>query len=270
MTSDTRGRTSRLPALLARRRPLVAASVCDDATSEAVDRAAAAGLDVLELRVDRFGDIGAGHVRATARRLARVPTVATARVPVDGGSWAGDDRARLALLADVAADVDAVDVELSLGDDLGPVVDAARRAGAAVVVSHHDMSSTPPADVLLDLVSRAAATGADLVKLATWTATPADVATLVAVTVAAADDEPADTDAGPARHGTRSADDGTGTHRPPVAVMGMGPFGAVTRVLLPVLGSRLTFARLEDQPSVPGQLSLADTVTMLRRFVPDA
>lgn len=251
MTSDTRGRTSRLPALLARRRPLVAASVCDDATSEAVDRAAAAGLDVLELRVDRFGDIGAGHVRATARRLARVPTVATARVPVDGGSWAGDDRARLALLADVAADVDAVDVELSLGDDLGPVVDAARRAGAAVVVSHHDMSSTPPADVLLDLVARAAATGADLVKLATWTATPADVATLVAVTVAA-------------------ADDGTGTHRPPVAVMGMGPFGAVTRVLLPVLGSRLTFARLEDQPSVPGQLSLADTVTMLRRFVPDA
>ena len=90
--------------------------------------------------------------------------------------------------------------------------------------------------------SGARAAGADLVKIATKASEIADLQTLATFTMEAA---------------------GQG-----VIVVAMGSFGPASRVLLPCLGSRMTFAS-GPQHEVAGQLSFEQTSEALRRFSPE-
>ena len=73
---------------------------------------------------------------------------------------------------------DAIDVEqFTRPDVLDQVVEAARAAGVAVVMSSHDFTGTPPHDEIVSRLLRQQELGADVVKLAAMPATPADVLT---------------------------------------------------------------------------------------------
>ena len=221
--------------------PAVAASFSDRSTDEAIALAWAEGLDVFELRIDRNTSLEPASVVADVQRFSELPTIATIRTRVDGGEWSGSDGERLELFSEVLSFVDGIDIELT-SDALHPmVIDEAKAAGAVVVVSHHDFTSTPPAGALADIAHRAKDLGADFVKISVMANSAADLATMAAFTI-------------------EHSDLG-------VITISMGAEGTASRVLFPLLGSRLTYAST-NQWHVSGQLSYTDTIAELRRFSP--
>lgn len=220
----------------------VAVSVADDVVDADLTGLVAGGLDVAEARIDRFTSVAPADVVANVARMAAlVPVLATIRSRVEGGDWDGTEEDRLALFEQVAPLAAAVDIELSSSATLPAVIAAARQHEVTVVVSAHDFDRTPSLHELTTTVARARNAGADVVKVATLASTPEDLRVLTALALAEAD-------AG-------------------VIVVAMGAQGPASRVFLPLLGSALTFASV-GPPSVPGQMSFADTVDALRRFSP--
>ncbi len=196
------------------------------------------GLSLLEARVDLFGSVEPAHVISSVNEARAIaPVLGTVRSSAEGGAWKRSERERLALYRALAPHVDALDVELD-AKIRGAVVRAARRARRLVVLSHHDFKKTPSSTRLDAVVLRGAQAGADIIKIATFVRSRADVETLGRLLT---------------RHASL-----------PLVVIGMGTRGKVTRVLFPALGSLFTFASLEKK-TAPGQLGLAETIRGLKQ-----
>jgi 3-dehydroquinate dehydratase-1 len=223
---------------LGERPRLVAAG--GDAEVGALANAAAA--DVVELRGDLFADPSVTEVTAALERLAAAgrPILFTARAASEGGR-AMDEERRAALYDAALPFVQALDVEIAsraLVERLAPL---ARARGCLLILSAHDFSQTPSTDDLATVAERGRALGADVVKLATTTQSFADVQTLLAVTLA---------------------------QRPAgVVTLGMGPYGPLTRIVLPAAGSLLTYGSV-GRPTAPGQIAVAEIRRVFDSLLP--
>lgn len=180
-------------------------------------------LDVVELRLDLLGHVPAND----GLRALSVPLLATVRHPDEGGAKGIGNADRLALYEGAMDVVQAVDVELASVRAMSRVIEGARRAGRKVVLSVHDFEQVPPAARVRRLLRRAVDAGADVFKIAATPGKPSDIGVLLELL-----------DAPPI----------------PVAVMGMGPFGKVSRLLLARCGSVLNYGWI-DRPAVEGQWS---------------
>jgi 3-dehydroquinate dehydratase-1 len=231
-----------LRARLAGGAPLVAVSFGDDDAEGDAARARALGVDLAELRIDWYRGTDPAAVRRTtaAFRAAGLATLATIRSRAEGGHWAGDERARGALFEAVLPEVDAVDVELSSAGIRPGVIAAARAADRPVIVSFHDFERTPDEAALRATVEAARAAGADVVKISTMAHGAADLRVLAGLLL---------------RYDS-------------MIVIGMGADGAGSRVLFPLLGSRVTYSSIGGRPA-PGQLPFAETVRLLETFSPE-
>jgi 3-dehydroquinate dehydratase-1 len=204
--------------------------------------ARAEGADLVEVRADLFDDPEPTAMVAALRRLraAGRPVIFTVRSAAEGGKPL--DEARRATLYEAALPhVDAIDAEIistALTVDLVP---AARAAGRLVILSAHALEATPPQDGLLSLVDRGFGLGADVVKLAAHAAAIEDLRTLLAVTLA--------------------------SRRRGIVTLAMGPFGPLSRIVLPAAGSLLTYGHV-GTPTAPGQLAVAELADLLRRLHP--
>jgi len=197
--------------------------------------------DVLEIRADLIGEAADAWIREEGGAVrARIPILLTLRAASEGGQWTGTPEARVARCAALLPFVDAVDVELR-APEAESLVRAAHAAGRCALASFHDFASTPDAAALADLLAQGAATGADIVKFATWTRADEDIGRLEALLRI--------------------------EHRPPLSLLGMGPMGAASRVLLAMAGSCLTYGFL-DAVSAPGQLSSGELVERLEQHLP--
>lgn len=193
--------------------------------------------DFLEIRLDCLASGGL----APSGMLAGLglPLLITARHPAEGGAGGLGAVARRRLLLDALPRAAAVDVEWRSVATLAGVLDEAARRGVSRVISMHDFRRTPSLGVLRRKVRQASQAGADVVKIATTLRGPADLATLLQLLAMKA--------------------------RPPLALMGMGPLGRVSRLALAVAGSCLNYGYL-DRPQVPGQWPAA----RLRQLITEA
>jgi 3-dehydroquinate dehydratase-1 len=193
-----------------------------------------ASCDVVEFRIDAYPQSVAAIRPVIA--ASPVPALVTVRDPREGGLNSMGLTPRHALLLSLVEEAKLVDIEIANLEAFRDVVAQARERGALVVGSFHDFRGTPEAGVLDDLVAEARALGADIVKLAVTVSRPAELV------------------------GLASMLDGA----PPgsLSVMGMGPLGAVSRLLCGQLGSALNYGFL-DQPSVPGQWPAAELKRLL-------
>jgi len=230
----------RIGALELETRPRVAVPFADAPTRAEVLLLAQQGLDVAELRVDRFARVDAASVLASLDVFAGVPLLATIRSAAEGGGWKGTEADRLALFRALIPRVDAVDVEIA-SEIARDVIDAARGAGKLAIASFHDFAKTPSAEALADVVARGRALGADVVKIATAVANRSDVRSLARLLVDASDIG--------------------------LIAIGMGDAGVATRVLFPALGSLLTYAH-GGNATAPGQIPLVEMQQLLRRLFP--
>ena len=182
--------------------------------------------DLLELRLDHFAD----DPQALDGLLAAPPRplVVTVRRADEGGAASGlDDTARRRLYERSLPEATCVDVEVRSFDALAEVVKAAGDGGVRIIGSFHDFEGTPSVARLRELAELAVHAGADVFKVATLLRDPGDLARLL-------DFLQAET-------------------RLPLAVMGMGPLGRVSRLVLARAGSVLNYGYLGEAAQVPGQ-----------------
>lgn len=228
-----------------RDRPVVCVPIVATTAADALALAAQAAShapDVIELRADHLAERTPGAIAALLPRLAErgVPLLFTNRVANEGGAQGGDEDARVAtILAAIESGIPAlVDLELATAPALRDrAIDAGKRRGVPIILSSHDFAATPPDEELLARLAAMAGAGADAAKLALMPREMGDAVRLLALCRAA-------------------------TALPdalPLAAMGMGPLGAITRVIGHRAGSALTFAALAaGGGSAPGQLTLAE------------
>jgi 3-dehydroquinate dehydratase-1 len=205
---------------------------------------ARAHADALEFRMDMASD----PLGALAAYDGDLPLIATNRVDWEGGGAADTDARVDALLTAVDTPaVEAVDVELAAlrGEgavDATPVVERAREADVAVVVSTHDFERTPARDRLETLLSAAARRG-DVGKLAVTAESPDDVLALLGATRAAT------------------------VRGETVATMAMGEAGRHSRAVAPIYGSRVGYAPVDPAAATaPGQFDLATLADLIDRL----
>jgi len=139
------------------------------------------------------------------------------------------DGERLNLLtASVEAGASFVDVELDSDREYREtIVGKCRSKGCRVIISHHDYEKTPGREELVRIIAACFRSGADITKIACRVNSNKDAARLMGLL---------DSDL-------------------PLVVIGMGPQGAITRIVAPLLGSPFTYAALEKgREVVEGQL----------------
>jgi 3-dehydroquinate dehydratase-1 len=200
--------------------------------------------DLLELRVDHFAS-APERLEPLAAESPR-GLIVTVRAASEGGHGELDGRSRRALYERFLPRAHFVDIELSSLADLGPVAGQARQTEGGLIVSHHDFRAALGLAALRELAGRAAAAGAALFKVAMLAEEPRHVSVLLEFL--------------------------TTETRLPLAVMGMGRLGRVSRLAAAALGSRLNYGYLDEVEQVPGQWPAAvlrARIDELRRDAPE-
>jgi 3-dehydroquinate dehydratase type I len=165
--------------------------------------------------------------------------IATNRRREEGGRWEGSEAERRHLLEEaLSLGVHGLDVELASETGWRREL-YARRGNTRLILSWHDFSKTPDNSALENILDEMLAADADILKIVTWAAAPADnlrVLSLIPRAQAAGRE---------------------------IISFCMGPLGAWSRLAAPFLGSYLTFAPFSRKKgSAPGQI----TVNEMRRM----
>jgi 3-dehydroquinate dehydratase-1 len=185
--------------------------------------------DLFELRLDRLVGM-ADQVERTLPKLRR-PLIITARDPHEGGANKLRLRQRRDLLGRFLNHADYIDVELRSARALRSLLAIAKTKNVRRIISFHDFKSTPSARILATKAREAKSQGADIFKVATGTDTPMELGRLLEFMTSS-------------------------RLNVPLAVMGIGKFGAISRALLARAGSVLIYASVAAATDVEGQMSL--------------
>ena len=197
-------------------RTAIVETVTADSMAELIDRRdQVIDADMVELRLDGVRGLDV----AAALQARKRPTIVTCRPVWEGGRWEGDEAGRRRIFAEaVSAGADYIDIERRAGwlPDI-------RGNKTRIVISDHDFTATPTD--IVERLRQMRRAGGDVLKLAVTTSTLPDVCRLKAAVAAARLDVP-------------------------IAVIGMGECGQVTRMVPSRFGSCWTYAGT----AAPGQL----------------
>lgn len=195
-------------------------------------------LDFLEIRVDSF--LGREEAVVAALPRLKLPLIITVRHSSEGGAQPATTANRRKSFRKFLPFATFIDIELRSVRALADVLGAAREAKVGTILSYHNFRTTPSDRELRGIVTASAAAKGDILKIATATSTPADLARLLSL---------------PCRFpGLR------------FSAMGMGRFGKVSRLLLAVSGSVLNYGFL-GEPQVNGQWPAALLKKRIRELV---
>ncbi|MDR0525056.1 MAG: type I 3-dehydroquinate dehydratase [Spirochaetaceae bacterium] len=184
--------------------------------------------DLAELRVDCLEP----DERLLIRRfpgLAGIPVILTIRRDLDGGYYSGGEGSRIALFAKGLTFADEnrqrnfayVDFEEYL--QVPTLDEAARTCGARIIRSYHNMTGVD--ENLGERLRNLQQTGDELVKVAVSPQTFEDVVRIFKA--------------------------GRETLSLEKILIGMGPLGGPTRILAELMGSRISYASVQDDPDLP-------------------
>lgn len=184
-------------------------------------------VDILELRVDAFES--KPEVLLAALPKLSSPLLLTVRHPSEGGAAKVSTARRRELIGQFLPFADWLDVELRSLILLREEIAVAREKGVRLVVSDHHFRGTPSLSVLKQRFRRAQVCRPDVVKVAATAETPVDLARLFEFYNWSQKVRP---------------------HQ--IALMGMGAFGQVSRLLFSAGGSVLNYGFL-GEAQVSGQ-----------------
>jgi len=211
-----------------------------DVLSERIQAVKSASPDIIEWRIDSLaGSIqkadAAGILRKIRNEAGDIPVLCTLRTAAEGGDCSIDGDAYRAFYKELceAGTPDAIDVEIcSKPCAAAEIIAEAHGRNIPVIGSCHNFQATPQASVILKTLKTMAAAGADIVKMAVYPHSEADVD---AVFDAAAQ--------------YRSMED----HRPFILIS-MGEAGKRTRIEALQAGTAMCFATAGGVSSAPGQI----------------
>jgi 3-dehydroquinate dehydratase-1 len=217
---------------------LVVATAHTAAGLRAAQRLGAPEVGYVEVRLDSLA--ASRGMKAEDIRRIKPPVLLTARHPAEGGLGVLSLPQRRVLLGEFLPWARAVDVELRSVRSMAGLLEEASRHKMRKVISFHDFRGTPTLKRLREIFRRAHCAGADVVKIAVHLRSARDLAALLQLQASA---------------------------RTPLATMGMGPLGKVSRLVLAAAGSRLNYGYL-DKPQVPGQWPALELVRRLEEVWP--
>lgn len=198
--------------------------------------------DLAEIRLDLLLAEKADVKSRPWKHLLPGPLLFTARRIEEGGGLMLDAATRTALLIDVLDDCALIDIEVASIPEMAPLLEELSQRGIPWIASYHDFKQVPPPAALLHAVERAANAGAAAFKAAARLNTAADLTQLAEFQLA--------------------------DHSIPVATMGMGPLGAVSRLLCAQCGSVLNYGYLGETTTAPGQWDCALLKLAVSRLTP--
>jgi 3-dehydroquinate dehydratase-1 len=183
--------------------------------------------DLFELRLDAL----VADLDAVQREIEKLPSplIITARHPREGGANNLSPTKRRGLLRRFLDHASYIDIELRSADSAAVILAAARAKKIRTIISFHDFRETPSVAKLHAIAHAAKSLGADVLKIATTTDTPVQLARLQEFFSA---------------------------HRMKIAAMGMGKLGRAARLWCAKRGSVFNYAHL-GTANVEGQLSVA-------------
>lgn len=190
--------------------------------------------DLVELRLDEL-NLSTSDIRSTLDGCD-FPLLITARHPAEGGKGSEDPAARVAMIEPLLDKAALIDIELRSVAGMTDLIQKAHHVGVSVVGSFHDFSATPAEHVLRGAADFAQQAGLDAIKIATFLNQSEDLALLLRLLA-----QP-----GRVRH----------------SVMGMGPLGRVSRLVLAKCGSLLNYGYLGES-NAPGQWPAAKLKKLL-------
>jgi len=204
-------------------------------------RAVEQGADLVELRLDGLRD------RRGWLELLKVksPAILTNRPEREGGRFRGSEEERIEpLLEGIAAGAACVDIELSTEKALlEKVLSSAKKRRVSVLMSHHDQTSTPQADELIEAVKDMARAGCDIAKVVTFAEDREDSLRVLDFLVRAQDEVTV-----------------------PVVAFATGEAGRLSRIAAPLLGSPIVYAAA-GKATAPGQFDVATTKMLVRKLL---
>ncbi len=180
--------------------------------------------DWVELRVDGLpAELSPTQVMEYRPQM---PLLITVRSQAEGGLRPMTDAERFSLMRAYLPYAKALDIEAAVIDQCPDIIAEAKAAGIIIIASSHDFQLTPGIEYLREQEKKARECGADIVKFAFRLNEAADIQTGVEL---------------------------FGKATEPLAVMGMGPLGPVSRLLYSQLGSCLIYGYIGDEEAAPGQ-----------------
>lgn len=221
--------------------PLVVGSVADAATLRSLlQTEQKPDADMLELRVD--GLLRGMKPEELAAVSLQMPMLLTVRTQEEGGLYPfADTQSRAEMAFRLLPQAAALDWEIAHLAEVPHLVEAAKKAGVPIIASAHDFEKTPSEDTLRTLEIRARELGADVVKFAFALNRAEDMQVGVNLLRRASG---------------------------PMAVMGMGALGPVSRLLYAQYGSCLVYGYFGDSPTAPGQWSTVQFSAALSSLSP--
>lgn len=189
-------------------------------------------IDLAEIRADYLErDELEGIDRLPAK--TQVPLIFTLRRKSDGGRYQGDEEERAVILGRAAASgYEYLDLESDVRFD--SVESKCKKTGCRIIRSLHDFAGVP--ENLSDLIEALSSARGEIPKLAIMPQSISDLMQIIS-----------------------AADSHRGKEK---IIIGMGPWGFLTRILAKRLGSYLTFTSPVDREAAPGHidpLTLCDT-----------
>jgi|Deesub1362A_J573_1020465.scaffolds.fasta_scaffold00023_76 3-dehydroquinate dehydratase-1 len=228
------------------KRPAICASIIANTVEEYLeDVRGVDGADIIEIRADglnvRSHDIQRAYKSEIKRLLRNVriqtdlPVILTLRGEKEGGAFAGTEADRIECIRDSLKLADIVDIELAMeGEQRDELIKEARQMNKKVIVSYHDLSSTPAEDAMMSILEEEVEIGANVAKLAVTANSKKDVIKLLNV--------------------TREMAEGMEV---PICTIAMGDYGRISRIVAPFFGSVMTYGYVSNE-TAPGQLSILE------------
>lgn len=207
--------------------------------------------DLIEWRIDALEGLGEkvdwlellGEISTTC---ASIPLIFTCRSHLEGGFQELAPGVRQVLIEKAMASglVDIVDIEMCNKDAfIDEIRQTAKEFGTHLIFSHHNFTSTPSENFLVEQLVKAESLGADIGKVAVMPTCYSDVLTLLQASLRA-------------RSGPVSI---------PLVTISMGEPGVVSRVAGGLFGSDITFAA-GSESSAPGQVAVRELRRSMELF----
>jgi len=190
------------------------------------------GADLIEVRVDALLASGVDSEKILdALRIRKNAVLLTLRVPEEGGIYPWASEERKALFTALLPDVEAIDVELASVKELDSVLALAKRSKIGVILSAHSIHRPVTPATFKRWTASLIRMKPTIAKIAIHLGTRKDLIPLTKLLL----EKPSQR----------------------WALMGLGPLGHLSRLILGSIGSALVYGYI-DQPAAPGQSSLVE------------
>jgi 3-dehydroquinate dehydratase-1 len=192
-------------------------------------------VDLFELRLDLVGPRWPDTARLLDKRW-----IATNRIQSEGGAWAGSEDQRVKeLVRAVESGAGIVDIELTT-PELERVL-SLMKGTAECIVSYHNMLSTPPLEILAEIIEKELAVGADICKVATMAKSKLDNAVIMKLISKFSKNR--------------------------IVILAMGEYGRLSRVNGPLRGCDFAYAAIrEGGESAQGQPTVRELISRYKEL----